>query len=203
MRSSTPAARLPRRDAPKRVSRDVWLDRAADHLLNNGVGSFSMRSFATKRGVSTQALIGHFGSRENLIREALKRTFERDQLAAEELVRRMSSVRQLFEELVGELQKPQFFRRNAMQLELFAIAALEPEKHSDFAGRITRRVHGILESQVRREGIAEESVARVTGFLVAASRGLILEALGGQSPQELRMIADQVLAWYEAQLPRR
>jgi AcrR family transcriptional regulator len=188
---------------PKRVSRDVWLDRAADHLLNNGVGTFSIRSFAATRGVSTQALIGHFGSRENLIREALKRTFQREQLAAENLIRRMESVSQLFKDLVRELQRSPFFRRNAMQLELFAVAALEPDKHGDFARRITQRVHAIFESQIRREGIAEEDVRRVTMFLVAASRGIILEALGGASQDDLKLIVEQLLEWYAAQLRRR
>lgn len=185
---------------PKRASRDVWLDRAADHLLDDGMASFSMRSFAAKRGVSTQALINHFGTRENLIREALKHTFERGRLAAEELIRDMRSVRQLFEDLVRELQRPKFLRRNAMQLELFVAAALQPKKHSDFAGRITRRVHGIFEAQVRREGLAEDDVQRVAAFLVTASRGIILEALGGQRPDTLRMVTDQLLSWYEAQL---
>lgn len=195
--------RAKRVERPKRVSREVWLDRVADYILHHGVSSFSMRSFAAEYGVSTQALIGHFGTRDALVRKALKHAFQRDLLVLENMLRRMQSVREFFGDLVHELQRSGFLRMNATQIELYATAALEPEEHSDFAQRTTRRVHAIFESQVRREGIAEEDVKRVTGVLVATSRGLVLEALGNQSEGDLKLIADQVVDWYETQLKHR
>lgn len=188
---------------PKRVSREIWLDRAADHILSHGVSSFSMRAFAAGHGVSTQALISHFGTRDNMIREALNHTFRRDLLVLENMLRQMQSIRGFLNDLVRELQRPRFLHMNAMQIELFAAAAVKAREHSDFAMRSTKRVHGIFESQIRREGIAEEDVERVSGVLVAASRGLVLEALGGQSKADLELVAGQVCDWYDLQLRRR
>jgi AcrR family transcriptional regulator len=191
---------MTKHDGRRRFSRQVWLERAAEHILSRGLAAFSVRSFAAQYGVSTQALISHFGRRDQLVEEALRETFRGGKLAAEQLVHEMSTIESLFDSLVQSLQNPEFFRRNAIQLELIATAALTPDSHSDFAARITQRVHGIIEAKAREEGVEEADVTRVAAFLVAITRGIIMDALGGRTREQLQMIVEQAMVWYRGQL---
>lgn len=197
-RDSAARAETPRR--PKRISQDAWIDRAADYLLTNGVATFSVRAFAGEHKVSTQALINHFGSRDALIQKALSRAIQRDLLVLENITRTMTSVKDFFSKIQKELQRRDFRRMFAIQIELYATASLDREGHSGFAEKSTKRVHAIFESQIRREGILEERVSAVSSALVAFGRGMILEALGERTPEQLQELVDVIMTWYDSQL---
>ena len=48
------------------------LEKILDYLLENGIGSFSLRPLAEATGTNARMLIYHFGSKEQLIVEALR-----------------------------------------------------------------------------------------------------------------------------------
>lgn len=57
---------------------------AADYLLKRGLPAFSLRPLAESLGTSARMLIHHFGTRENLLRDAMEEIREREQTAYRE-----------------------------------------------------------------------------------------------------------------------
>ena len=54
---------------------------AAGYLLEHGLPAFSLRPLAESLGTSARMLIHHFGTRENLLREAMEEIREQEQAA--------------------------------------------------------------------------------------------------------------------------
>lgn len=185
----------------KRVTREVWLDRIADHMLTNGASNVSVRELAIRFGVSAQALLNHFHTRENMVQEVLTRTVYRDVLRLEGMTGKMRSMDGLLADLLREFRRASFRRMFAVQVELFATAALQPKQYSNFAVRSTKIVHKQFEKQARRDGVPEDRVQAVSGMVVATLRGLVMEALGGRQIAQLEVVANQLRDWYATQLP--
>lgn len=185
----------------KRVTRDVWVDRIADHVLTNGVGTLSVRTVAAKFGVTAQALLNHFGSKEELLQDVLHGAVYRDLMVMQNMINKMISVDQLITDLLRGLRRASFRRMFAVQVELFAVSALDPEQYSNFSVRTTRIGHKQFELQARRDGVPEDQVPAVSGMMLATLRGMVLEALGGVPPARLDEMGNQLRRWYAAQCP--
>lgn len=185
----------------KRVTRDVWVGRIADHVLTNGVGSLSVRTVAAKFGVTAQALLNHFGSKEELLQDVLHGAVYRDLLVMQNMINKMTSVDQLITDMLRGLRRASFRRMFAVQVELFAVSALDPEQYSNFSVRTTRIGHKQFELQARRDGVPEDQVQSVSGMMLATLRGMVLEALGGLPPARLDEMGNQLRRWYAAQCP--
>lgn len=184
-----------------RVSREVWIDRIADHVLTQGVSNLSVRTLAAHFGVTAQALLNHFDSKEILVQEASLRALHRDRLILETMLNNMQSVDQFLDDLLKNLARPSFRRLFAFQVELYATAANDPRQFSFFAERSTKTNHHIFEHQARRDGIPDDQVEAVSGMVMTVARGLIIEAIGGRESGKLRAVADRLLEWYTAQIP--
>ena len=57
--------------------RDDLLDATVDYLLRNGIGDLSLRPLAAAIGTKARLLIYHFGSRQQLLAEAMERVRQR------------------------------------------------------------------------------------------------------------------------------
>lgn len=187
----------------KRVTRDVWVDRLADHVLTNGVGSLSVRTVAAKFGVTAQALLNHFGSKEELLQAVLYGAVYRDLLVMENMINKMRSVDELIVNLTQGLKRASFRKMFAVQIELFAASALDPDQHSNFAVRTTRIGHKQFEEQARKDGVPEEKIRAVSGMVLATLRGTVIEALGGVQAPQLDEVATQLREWYASQCQPR
>ena len=71
-------------DAPATTPRDALLDAAVEHAAHHGVSDQSLRQLAAALGTSHRMLIYHFGSKEGLLTEIVRRVEarQRDQIAA-------------------------------------------------------------------------------------------------------------------------
>lgn len=194
--ATSPAASVRR----KRISPDAWIDLVADYILERGVATFSVHEFAGRHNVTRQALLNRFGSRRALVRKALKRALQRDLLAIETMLLTMTSIKEYFADFQSRLRHRGFRRMFAAQVELFATTSVDPEDHSHFAQQTTKRVHAIFEAQVLREGVPEHRVAAVSSALIAFGRGMVLEALGGRTDEQLQMLVDEAMHWYQRQI---
>lgn len=164
------------------TSRDRLLDAIVDHLAEHGIGDTSLRRLAESVGTSHRMLIYHFGSRDDLLadvvrrvedeqRVVLTRTFERlpdtsspaDMLAANTLfwdaiVTATSRFGGLFFELAGQ----------AIQGRAYA------------AGLRTDLVDGWLPGVVEllvRFGVPPDRAPAAGRLALGASRGLLLDLL--------------------------
>lgn len=184
----------------KRISPDEWIDLVADYILKRGVATFSVHEFAGQHNVTRQALLNRFGSRRALVRKALKRALQRDLLVIETMLLTMTSIKEYFADFQHRLRHRGFRRMFAAQVELFATTSVDPQDHSHFAQQTTKRVHAIFEAQIRREGVPEHRVAAVSSALIAFGRGMVLEALGGRTDEQLQMLVDEAMHWYQRQI---
>jgi len=192
---------LKRPARPKRVSREIWVERIADHVLTNGVANLSVRTVAAKYGVTAQALLNHFGSKEELLQDVLAGAAYRDLLILEGMIGKMTSLDQLVTDMLRAFRRSSFRRMFAFQVELFATSAIDPEQYSHFAVRSTKKAHKLFEEQARRDGVPEDRVQAVSGMVLTTLRGLVLEALGGRHIEQLEVVGNQLRAWYVAQVP--
>jgi AcrR family transcriptional regulator len=69
---------------PPATARSALLDAAVDHAAHHGVSDLSLRQLAAALGTSHRMLIYHFGSKEGLLTEIVRRVEarQRDQVAA-------------------------------------------------------------------------------------------------------------------------
>ena len=63
----------PSRRSPSRPARDRLLDEVVAHFARHGVGDFSLRGLAAELGTSHRMLIYHFGSKDGLLVEVVRR----------------------------------------------------------------------------------------------------------------------------------
>lgn len=180
------------------MSREVWTDRIADHVLTEGVSNLSVRTLAAHFGVTAQALLNHFGSKEVMVQEVLLRALHRDRLVLEDMLNNMQSIEQFIQDLLDNLTRQSFKRLFAFQVELYATAANDPKQFSFFAERSTKNAHKIFERQARRDGIPEKKVEVVAGMVLTVARGLVLEAIGGSDAKRLRGTGDLLIEWYRS-----
>lgn len=76
--------------AKRPSSREALRARAADYLLENGLSDLSLRPLAAAAGTSARMLVYHFGSKEELIAEAMAEIRSRQRKLAERWITRHS-----------------------------------------------------------------------------------------------------------------
>jgi AcrR family transcriptional regulator len=150
------------------------LQATADYLLGHGLGDLSLRPLATALGTSARMLVYYFGSKEELLVEALSE------------VRRRQYVDLYREEATAGDPLRQYWqwassasRRTYLKLlsEVYGRAVRDPEAYGGFLRQEAIDWLEFCEAGYRRLGLAPEEATALATWTMAAVRGLELDLL--------------------------
>jgi AcrR family transcriptional regulator len=175
-RASGPGSK--RRASPPSDSarRTALLERVADHLLDYGISSFSLRSAADLVGASARMLVHHFGSKERLLSEALAlvRT-RRVAHFAEAMASPVETFDQVFRQSWKILASAEFRRYFLLNHETLGLALREPDRYREVLHTTTEEWRGGLAGALLAQGFAPDDATAVSTLYLASLRGLLLD----------------------------
>lgn len=169
---------------------------ACEYLLRVGVSAAELAEMAAELETSARMLIHHFGSKDQLIAEAVaeareqQRRLFRDWLESGNDRSLPGALRTLWE----LMQAPQAQPYLRLFSEVYSIAVQQPERFPDFSTHAA--VHDWLPAleTALRDGAAEEEEARALATLVlAVERGLLLDTLGTGERDRVQAAHDALL----------
>ncbi|WP_066947953.1 TetR/AcrR family transcriptional regulator [Microtetraspora fusca] len=161
--------------------RDELLEKCCDHLLEHGVSGVSLRPLAAEVGASPRTLLYHFGSREELIAEALRRCRARYLAVADALVRDATPVGGDIAGVLATLWTHSATPAARPFLLLFLDAYTCALRSSDGEGEILTELFGRWHDRITGEltavGADPGPAASVASLAIAVHRGLLIEWL--------------------------
>jgi AcrR family transcriptional regulator len=148
----------------------------ASYLEENGLAGLSLRPLAAAVGVSPRTLLYHFGSKEQLLTEALNAS-PGLQAAVAEFV---ASDEPLFERvrtLWARTADPGSRPYLRLFFEVYAAALREPRRYAAFLSRVVDGWLALLAPMLEREGLAPASARTLATELLALHHGCALDLL--------------------------
>jgi AcrR family transcriptional regulator len=147
-----------------------------EHLLQHGIANFSLRSAADLVGASARMLVHYFGSKEQLLSEALAmvRTRQVEHLAPSRALP-ISSFDDVFRESWRRLASADFRRYFLLNQELIALALRDPRRYRPFLQGTTEQWRTGLAAALAAQGFSADDASAVSTMYIAALRGLVLD----------------------------
>jgi AcrR family transcriptional regulator len=162
--------------------RKAAIERMADHLLLEGLGSATLRPLAAAAGTSDRMLLYYFTDKDELLSATLHRLAERMTAQLDEAVPsgRLRSFPVLLEEVWAALASRGLKRFMHLWLDLAAGAARGLEPHRHIAGAIA---DGFLAWVTNRLKVPRDTdlASSAALFLASVEGMLFLEAAGRRS----------------------
>jgi AcrR family transcriptional regulator len=148
----------------------------ASYLEQRGLAGLSLRPLATALGVSPRTLLYHFGSKEQLLTEALNASPALNDAVGEFV----ASDAALFDRLrriwarTAEPSSRQFLR---LFFEVYAAALREQHRYASFLNGVVADWLSLLTPMLEREGLAPVEAATMATELLALHHGCALDLL--------------------------
>jgi AcrR family transcriptional regulator len=157
--------------------RSQLLGRVADYILSNGLADLSLRPLAAALKTSPRMLLYFFGSKEQLISEALTQLRSRQQLEFARAIlaptgrrRRLSEAWEIWSSPEGEHSLWLFF-------EIYSLALRDRKRFPGMLERLVKDWLPFFEHGFAAAGVAAERVQPLATLSLAAVRGLLLDLL--------------------------
>jgi AcrR family transcriptional regulator len=158
--------------------RPELLGRAADHLLAHGLSDVSLRPLAAAMGVSHRAVLHHFGSKEELLVEAVTEVRRREQqrlrTAGEPAG---ASVGDVLRAVWRRITAPEHLPYARLHFELQAAAGRRPELYGRFLDDLVASWVEVVAARLTGRGLPPDDARAVATFAYATVRGLQLDLL--------------------------
>lgn len=160
------------------------LDLAADSLLNRGIHGLTLRPLASDLGVSPRTLLYHFGSKENLIVEAIRHLRLR-QPAIRKLLEdpptASATASESISEIVGQLwdeaKQPQSRPFLALYFELAALSVRDPATYRPLIRALDDDWIHAMRGQFTSQDVQPQKMETAISAALAGYRGALLQAL--------------------------
>jgi len=154
------------------------LDRAVDHVAENGMGDLSLRAMAAALGTSHRMLIHHFGSKHGLWVEIVRAVEERQrEVLVEVLARSGGQPREAMRAWWRHISNRSLWPNERLFFELYG-QAVQGRPHA------TALLDGVVEAWVRPAaevlmgaGVPPAAARAHARLGVAVTRGLLLDVL--------------------------
>ena len=163
-----------RRDLERRAA---LLAAVADQLERRGLAGASLRPLSKAVGVSPRTLLYHFGSKEEMLREALDASRARSDAVHEFTADR---TRSLLDRLLRLWERTAAADADAflrLWFEAIALALREPEAHADLLAAATGSWVDLLRDELAATGLDRDDATVTATCLVALHHGLTLDLL--------------------------
>ena len=164
--------------APDPQIKQELLRAVSGYLLEHGLAGLSLRPLAATVGTSPRMLLYHFGSKEQLLVEALRelRVWQQEAVTAwsdaddGDLA---TMLRNGWTWLASPATRP-FLR---LFFEVYVLALQDPAAFPGFLERAVGDWRSVLEPRLRRAGLPAGRARSEATLLIAAHRGLLLDLL--------------------------
>jgi AcrR family transcriptional regulator len=160
--------------------RDRLLRLTVDYVLEHGVAEMTLRSLGRAIGTNNRMLLYYFGSKEQLIGQALNAASQRFPAFTAAMTALDDTAAPLVERLLAAwrgIAMPENLPFLRLFFEIFGQAAHNPGRFDDFLARVghdwTNQVAGAL----RTEGVPQADAGRLAREIVAVWRGLQFDLL--------------------------
>jgi AcrR family transcriptional regulator len=179
------------------------VERAADHLLEQGLITVTLRDLAIAAGVSPRMLVHHFGSRDALIARALGEARSRQRAAFED--RMAPQPGRPYPDVLADAWR--WFSTDEAQpyLRLFGRlhgAAQDPASpYAEFARRSIVDWLPVVETGFASDGIPPATARELATLTVAVVRGLLQDASAGGDPERASAAFDRFIAILRTMTP--
>jgi AcrR family transcriptional regulator len=143
------------------------LDRAVDYVTRHGLAELSLRPLAKAVGSSPRGLLYHFGSKEELIVEIVRRGRARQRAMMADLKLANLPPREVARELWREFSRPEWEPLTRLSFEVYALSLAD-----------TARFPGFLDASVNEWlGALQGCTTTEATLLIAGFRGFLLDLL--------------------------
>jgi len=173
--SDSPAAQ---RAAANARHRDELLERFVDHLLDRGLAGLSLRPAAAAVGTSARMLVHHFGSKEQLLTQALDAARAREIAAvAGGRLQPMSSFDELFRASWERLASADYRRFLQLSYEVMATALRDRRRYRAFLERFTEEWRRPFAEAIASLGFDADFAESLSTAYTATLRGLLIDLM--------------------------
>lgn len=187
---------------PNPERREELLLATASYLEQNGLIGLSLRPLGVALGVSPRTLLYHFGSKEQLLAEALNASAAL-QAAVQEFSETdqplFDRIRRLWERTTEPGSRP-YLR---LFFEVYAAALHEPQKYAAFRSTVVHRWLDLVAPMLEAEGLAAGEARATATELLALHHGCTLDLLVSGDRERVDDAYLGRVAELEAQLQRR
>jgi AcrR family transcriptional regulator len=166
--------------ADAEAERDRLLRLTVDYVLEHGVAEMTLRSLGRTIGTNNRMLLYYFGSKEQLIGQALNAASQRFPAFTAAMTALEDPAAPLVERLLAAwrgIAMPENLPFLRLFFEIFGQAAHNPGRFDDFLARVghdwTNQVSGAL----RAEGVPQADAGGLAREIVAVWRGLQFDLL--------------------------
>jgi AcrR family transcriptional regulator len=163
--------------SPKKLDKQALLSALADHVLEHGLNTASLRPMAAAADTSDRMLIYHFGSKDGLIAELLEFLASRMAAGLDEAMppNRFDSEHRLVQEIVQLMRSDAFSPYIRVWLDIVSAAAQGSQTHRD-AGHV---IIGVFVDWLSKRH--PDGARGAPGALIFIEGTLIMDAVGHQS----------------------
>lgn len=156
--------------------RTQLLERVADHILEHGVAAVPLRGLARAAGSNNRMLLYYFGSRANLLLEAMQtagRRFERMDRVADRLAENHRSLRERLDRAWAELGAAENLPFIRLFFHVLGLASfVQRAEWEPVLGRLDSFMVAELTATMVHDGVGEHSARIIAKQTLALWRGL-------------------------------
>ena len=156
--------------------REQLLAATAAYLEHNGLAGLSLRPLASALGVSPRTLLYHFGSKEQLLTDALNASPGLKEALAEFVASEeplFTRVRRLWARTTDPSSRP-YLR---LFFEVYGAALRDPQRYAAFLSGVVDGWLALLTPMLEHEGVAPDRAATLATELLALHHGCALDLL--------------------------
>lgn len=190
---------------PDPVRRQEVLDAVVDHLLEHGLSDLSLRPLAAAVGGTPKLLMHHFGSKEQLLVEAIRTVDQRRRAMYEELLADGTAPQDVvMRGWEGSVTK-QGLAFERFRLHVLAVAVQDPTRYGEFLSAYNEDSLELIELGLAIDGVVDASDRKKVATVVrAVLRGLHLDLMASGDGARVEAaafhyFAEQLRVWMDAE----
>lgn len=157
--------------------RDDLLEQVVDYVCVHGVGTLSLRPLAAAVGTSARMLVYHFGSKEQLVSDALDAVRRRQHAQVEKWIAEAEGLP--FRELMTRFWLSSASAESAaygrLFFEAYGIALMDRDQLPRFLDGAVGGWVGLLRTALTGVGISADDADSIATAALAVHRGLLLD----------------------------
>ena len=163
------------------------LNAMADYLLGSGLSAATLRPVASAAGTSAGRLLYHFGSKEELLVEALREVRRREIAMLARSIARLPDASPT--DVLRAVWRWYASPRRAPYLELFfeawGASLRHPYLRRGFLEHVRKDLLPLIERVLVQRGYPRRDAAAVATFMIAAFRGLLIDLVANRDRRRL------------------
>jgi AcrR family transcriptional regulator len=179
---------------PNLERREALLDAIADYVLTHGLADMSLRPLAAALGTSPRMLLYYFGSKEQLVADALAAARARQAASSRAWLAQQPQLEPA--DLLRRFWRWQLDEQDAFLRLFFEVYGLALQDHRRFPGFLERAVADWLDfigTLLRQAGLSAARARTAATAVIAGYRGLLLDALATNDHARTRRALDLLL----------